>query len=196
VAGSKPLYDVRANVTPAPGRLEVVRQFVNTTDFENGIDDFATVEGARRWLVAHRLVHRGKAVSERDRLRLIELREALRALAEAHNGAPLPAAALAQLNRHAARTSIAAVFDDGDGVRLVGRERTVDAAISSIIAIVCEAIADGTWSRLKACRSGTCRWAFYDASRNRVGTWCSMAVCGNRAKIRSYRERHRHPADS
>jgi predicted RNA-binding Zn ribbon-like protein len=190
------LYDVLANVTPAPGRLEVVRQFVNTTDFENEIDDFETAAGVRRWLFARQLVRRGEAVSERDRLRLIELREALRALAEAHNGAPLPPRALARLNRQAAQASIAAVFDSGDDVRLTGRKDTVDDAVSSLLAIVCEAIADGTWSRLKACRSGTCRWAFYDASRNRVGTWCSMAVCGNRAKARSYRERHRQTAGS
>jgi predicted RNA-binding Zn ribbon-like protein len=48
---------------------------------------------------------------------------------------------------------------------------------------------DGTWSRMKACRNDTCHWAFYDASRNRSGKWCSMAICGNRAKVANYRER-------
>ena len=48
-------------------------------------------------------------------------------------------------------------------------------------------MADGTWRRLKACREDTCQWAFYDRSKNRSGTWCSMAVCGNRAKARAYR---------
>ena len=50
-------------------------------------------------------------------------------------------------------------------------------------------MADGTWSRLKACRAGTCRWAFYDHTRNRSGVWCTMDVCGNRTKVRSFRER-------
>ncbi|MBW3563024.1 MAG: CGNR zinc finger domain-containing protein, partial [Actinobacteria bacterium] len=44
--------------------------------------------------------------------------------------------------------------------------------------------------RLKVCRSDTCRWAFYDSSRNRSGKWCDMAVCGNRTKVANYRERH------
>jgi len=49
--------------------------------------------------------------------------------------------------------------------------------------------ADGTWDRMKACAADTCRWAFYDHSRNRSRQWCDMAVCGNRAKARTYRKR-------
>jgi predicted RNA-binding Zn ribbon-like protein len=50
-------------------------------------------------------------------------------------------------------------------------------------------MSDGSWQRVKACRADDCHWAFYDFSRNRSGTWCDMAVCGNREKVRSYRER-------
>jgi predicted RNA-binding Zn ribbon-like protein len=52
-------------------------------------------------------------------------------------------------------------------------------------------MADDTWNRLKACRLDNCQWAFYDTSKNRSRTWCSMKVCGNRAKARAYRERQR-----
>jgi predicted RNA-binding Zn ribbon-like protein len=55
-------------------------------------------------------------------------------------------------------------------------------------------MAEGTWERLKVCPAHDCLWAFYDSSRNRSGHWCSMKVCGNRAKARSYRERHRGDA--
>ena len=41
-----------------------------------------------------------------------------------------------------------------------------------------------------------CRWAFYDESRNRSATWCDMKVCGNRAKVRGFRERTRSEAAS
>ena len=58
-----------------------------------------------------------------------------------------------------------------------------------LLAIVAQAQADGTWRRMKACPA--CGWAFYDRSRNRSRTWCTMAICGNRAKARSYRARHR-----
>ena len=51
------------------------------------------------------------------------------------------------------------------------------------------AMGDGSWERVKACRDEGCEWAFYDRSRNRSGVWCDMAVCGNRTKVRAYRER-------
>ena len=52
------------------------------------------------------------------------------------------------------------------------------------------AIAEGTWARLKACERDSCRWAFYDRSKNRSGHWCSMDVCGAREKNRrAYRRR-------
>jgi predicted RNA-binding Zn ribbon-like protein len=62
-------------------------------------------------------------------------------------------------------------------------------ALAALLVPVAEAIADGTWSRVKACRADDCHWAFYDFSRNRSGAWCEMAVCGNREKVRAYRER-------
>jgi predicted RNA-binding Zn ribbon-like protein len=50
-------------------------------------------------------------------------------------------------------------------------------------------MADGSWERLKVCPADDCLWAFYDRSRNRSRRWCDMEVCGNRAKVRGYRER-------
>jgi predicted RNA-binding Zn ribbon-like protein len=50
-------------------------------------------------------------------------------------------------------------------------------------------MSDGTWVRMKSCARPACRWAFYDASRNRSGVWCSMATCGNREKGAKYRAR-------
>jgi predicted RNA-binding Zn ribbon-like protein len=185
-------YDERANVTAAPGRLELIRTFLNTRDIEHEIDALETSRSARRWLVAHNLLRRNAQVSERDRVRLIELREALRALAFSHNGYPLARSELVRLNRHAANASIGAVFHGSDDVQLVRGKGNVHDAVSGLLAIVCDSIREGTWSRLKACQNAeTCGWAFYDQSRNRVGTWCSMSVCGNRAKTRAYRDRQR-----
>jgi hypothetical protein len=47
------------------------------------------------------------------------------------------------------------------------------------------------WPRFKACRGEDCRWVFVDWSRNRSRRWCDMAVCGNRAKVTSFRRRQR-----
>jgi len=49
---------------------------------------------------------------------------------------------------------------------------------------------EGDWSRLKICPDDDCQWAFVDQSRNRSRRWCSMEVCGNRDKTRTYRARH------
>ena len=99
-------------------------------------------------------------------------------------------AALERLRAEAARVPLQVRFDGESRSALVPGGDGIDAVIGELIGIVHEAMADGTWRRLKACRSETCEWAFYDRSRNRSGTWCSMAVCGNREKARSYRHRH------
>jgi len=81
---------------------------------------------------------------------------------------------------------------DGDGhAQLAPVATGVDTALGRLLAIVYTAMAEGTWPRLKVCRSETCRWAFYDSSKNRSGAWCTMAVCGSRVKARSYRQRRR-----
>lgn len=58
-----------------------------------------------------------------------------------------------------------------------------------ILAIVVLSAAESTWRRLKACRNEGCLWVFYDRSKNRSGSWCTMDVCGSRAKMRAYRQR-------
>ena len=45
--------------------------------------------------------------------------------------------------------------------------------------------------RLKVCDNQGCRWAFYDESRNRSRRWCQSTACGNRFKVRRFRERQR-----
>jgi len=94
------------------------------------------------------------------------------------------------LNRAAARAGVSLRFDSGGRVRLEPAARGVDAALGRLVAIAASAMVDGTWARLKACRADDCHWAFYDHARNHSRHWCSMAVCGNRTKARTYRQRH------
>jgi predicted RNA-binding Zn ribbon-like protein len=182
-----------AQEQPAPGRLEMVRRFVNTQDVEDGIEELGTPAAVRAWL-------REQGLPDAPRLdasqmeRLIGLRETLRRLLLANNGdtgnGTTQEPALEGLRAEAARVPLQVRFDSEGQSALVPGGAGIDAVIGELIAIVHEAMADGTWRRLKACRSETCEWAFYDRSRNRSGTWCSMAVCGNREKARSYRHRH------
>lgn len=178
----------------APGRLEVVRRFVNTQDVEDAIDELETPAAVRTWL-------RDEGLPDVPRLdaaqmeRLIGLRDTLRRLLLANTGDTNKVGmqgepALERLRAEAARAPLQVRFDGEGQSALVPGGSGIDAVIGELIGIIHEAMADGTWRRLKACRSETCEWAFYDRSRNRSGTWCSMAVCGNREKARSYRRRH------
>ena len=109
-------------------------------------------------------------------------REALRALL-ADKSDP---EAIFALNTAAGEARLGVTFGADGAARLEG-----DGLVASLLAVIARAQADGTWSRMKACASEDCRWAFYDRSRNRSRTWCSMAECGNRAKARTYRARQR-----
>ncbi len=178
---------------PAPGALEIVRSFVNTLDVEDGTDALAEPASASRWFAAQGLL--GDAASVRasaaDVRHAIELRDALRAHLDAHHGEPLNPAAAAVLDATAHRSRLTARFSGLDETTLEPEAGGVDGALGRLLAIVAGAIADGTWRRLKVCPADDCRWAFYDESRNRSATWCDMKVCGNRAKVRGFRERTR-----
>ena len=179
---------------PAPSRLDLVRRFVNTKDVEDGIEELGTPAAARAWLREHGLPDVPGLDAPRME-RLIGLRETLRRLLLANNGETKDDemqddSALERLRAEAARVPLQVRFDSQGRSALVPGGAGIDAVIGELIGIVHEAMADGTWRRLKACRSETCEWAFYDRSRNRSGTWCSMAVCGNREKARTYRHRH------
>jgi len=45
--------------------------------------------------------------------------------------------------------------------------------------------------RIKVCPNPECRWVFYDETKNRRRRWCESTVCGNRDKVRRFRERTR-----
>jgi predicted RNA-binding Zn ribbon-like protein len=164
-----PRYDV-PNAAPEPLRL--VQRFVNTADRENGREWLGTREEAAAFF--------GCAVGEVDVEEAHELREALRLLLRANNDLPLDAEAQAAVNRHASRLRLR-LAAEGEP-EIVG----VD-PLGSVLAVAFATMLDGSWSRLKCCRH--CTWAFYDNSRNRSAGWCSMQLCGNRAKTRAYRGR-------
>jgi predicted RNA-binding Zn ribbon-like protein len=174
---------------PAPEPLEVVRQFVNTFDVESGVDELADAGLAAAWLSGHDLLDASARLKPADQRRVVELREALRQLLLANNGESLDPRAVEVLNAVSERAPLGARFDVSGEIGVTSQRGGVDGALGQLIAVVLQAVADGTWSRLKACREDECQWAFYDRSRNRSGQWCVMAVCGNRNKARSYRER-------
>jgi predicted RNA-binding Zn ribbon-like protein len=174
----------------APGELELVREFVNTVDVEEGNEQLEQPAALASWLVAKRLAPAGVHPTRSDLRRAIELREALRLVLLAHtNSSPVGAEAYAILDAAASRARVRLRFDAAAGAALEPEAEGVDGALGRLLAVVHAALADGTWSRLKVCRKHGCGWAFYDHTKNRSGAWCDMQVCGNRAKARAYRER-------
>jgi predicted RNA-binding Zn ribbon-like protein len=172
----------------APGELGLVQRFVNTADLDRGTDRFDDAEGLAGWLAEAGLA---QPVDAADRERVVAFRESLRALLLANHGGDPDRDAVEALSRAAREAPIVVVFDDAGAAALAPLQPGIDGVLASLLAIVARAQAEGTWSRLKACPNDACRWAFYDRSRNRSRTWCAMSVCGNRAKARSYRARHR-----
>ena len=45
-------------------------------------------------------------------------------------------------------------------------------------------------SHVRQCGGDRCGWLFLDASKNHSRRWCDMRDCGNRAKVRRFREKH------
>ena len=65
-----------------------------------------------------------------------------------------------------------------------------DISAATVTALL-RAMARPGWPRFKACRGDDCRRVFVDGSRNTSRRWCDMANCGNRAKVATFRDRHR-----
>jgi len=139
------------------GALEMIRDFVNSADFEAGKEELG--DPAAR-----------------------EVREAIRTLLRANNGVAADVAGASRVLSRVARSADLRVgFEDG---------ALVFDSTDRILAALAEAMADESWSRLKACRSDTCQFAFIDTARNRSRHWCDMAVCGNPEKARRFRSRN------
>ncbi|MEU1597740.1 CGNR zinc finger domain-containing protein [Streptomyces sp. NPDC005708] len=159
---------------PAPGGLALVEALVNTVDLEAGEDRLDTPEGRAEFRVA-----------EADLAGARELRESLRAVLLAHAGHP-PHRAVAPLGGLLARAPLYVAVDERDGSASLA-PADESPLLSRVAAAVAEALTAGTWLRLKACELPECHWAYYDRSPAGKGRWCSMTVCGARAKMRRYR---------
>jgi predicted RNA-binding Zn ribbon-like protein len=171
-----------------PHSLDLVIDFVNTLDIEQGVDELAGVD-ASAWFVRAGLLAPGVEIDETERERAVALREALRSLMLANNGGALFEGAGQILDEVAREGELSVRFAPAGAATLAPRTEGFRGALAKLLVPVAYASNDGTWQRVKACRAPDCLWAFYDRSRNRSGVWCEMAVCGNRTKVRAYRSR-------
>lgn len=163
------------NPQKAPGQLEQIRTLLNTWRIPN---DRRVPEDTFEPYALE------LALNSREAGTLRELRDELREVIE---GISSPDAVLTD-------------WIGRLGIRPVVQKETLQfdhpgGHVGDVITVVLHAIADGSWSRLKACPD--CHWVFYDHTRNRSKRWCVMNAstlsgrgCGNIAKVTRYRERH------
>ena len=171
----------------APGPLEDVRRFLNTSEHlvrtrEERDHLPALARDKDAWARRFQSVRRPRR-TEIDAL--TALRTGLRRAIESDIDVDWLNTEL-----EAARLRVA-VDADGTGVRYVAAGQPT--ARSDLLAIVVEAIRDGTWQRLKTCPD--CQLVFFDRTRNASKRWCQMSArgggraCGSIAKVRSWRAR-------
>jgi CGNR zinc finger/Putative stress-induced transcription regulator len=159
-------------VTGVPdSSLDLVVDFLNTVDVEVGSDALSDRASYQEFLRAHGLPVHGLP-GDADLAAARGLRAALRAAV----GGAVPVPPLT--------VPLAATLDPAGRPWLVASD-----PVGIVAAAAVQLAADGRWGRLKLCPADSCRWAFYDRSKNRSRHWCSMQECGNRAKSRAFRQR-------
>lgn len=177
---------------PAPGELALVQAFVNShydLQLNHGADLLATPAGLKDWLVRRQLVSGDAAVGPLDHNRALTVREALRELARDAND-HRDGGAMLRLNHAAAGARVELRFSE-TGPGFVAPSGDASGALGLLLALVAQAMLDGSWPRLKVCPGEDCGWMFFDHSRNQSGRWCSMAVCGGREKAKAHYRRKR-----
>jgi predicted RNA-binding Zn ribbon-like protein len=127
------------------------------------------------------------------------LREWFRKFVQKHMGRPLPPKALqelgplnkllqrdetfSQISRHRER--------DGDRfeLRAMRRWRSPESLLLPIGEALAKFVCEEDFARVKACEGHRCTLVFADRTPMQARRWCSMAICGNRAKQAAHRNR-------
>jgi predicted RNA-binding Zn ribbon-like protein len=166
-------------------------------------------DGLLRWLAQAELVPRdaldelkARAMpSELDKVaaQARALREWFRRFVHKYMGRPLPAKALkeleplnkllrcdetfSQISRHGKH--------DGDHfeLRVMRRWRAPECLLLPIGEALAKFVCEEDFAGVKACEGQSCTLVFADHTRGQARRWCSMAICGNRAKQAAHRHR-------
>ena len=149
-----------------------------------------TVDELGAWL-RERFDRLGDDTSERDLVDALALRAAVNRLARAQvEAAEAQADDVDTVNLFAATPDIPPALDGGH--RQAGRSSwRTGQALSTIARDAVQLLAANTEGRIRECGADDCDLVFYDESRTNNRRWCSMQRCGNRAKVRAFREKAR-----
>jgi predicted RNA-binding Zn ribbon-like protein len=188
--------------------------FLNSvaTPVDTEVDWIADGEGLVEWLAQAKFVPANELdeikarakPAELDRVaaEARELREWCRGFVRKHMGKSLKPGALAELaplNRLLARDeSFSQIHrhhnDGGDHLKLYRTRhwRSAESLLLPLGEALAQFICEENFSDVKACEGTGCTLMFADHTRRRARRWCSMAICGNRAKQAAHRERLRN----
>lgn len=108
-------------------------------------------------------------------------------------GGPLTDGDLDALNaRFAApvRRRLARRGDDDYSLEIVPSTDAHSWVLAQVAASLAEMLENRQAKRLKACANPKCRWVFYDETRGNIRRWCRDSTCGNRHRVRRFREKN------
>ncbi len=128
-----------------------------------------------------------------------ELREWFRAFVEAHAEQPLDADSLEELTRINAILANDDLFrqielnnsDNAFSWRQNRRWHSAEDLLLPLAEVMGDLVCSADFSYVKNCEGPTCTLYFHDVSKNRKRRWCTMSVCGNRAKAAAHRARNK-----
>ncbi|HUN95291.1 MAG TPA: ABATE domain-containing protein [Bradyrhizobium sp.] len=185
--------------------------FLNSiaTPVDTQVDWIADGDGLLRWLAQAKLVPaevldelKARAMpGELDKVadQARALREWFRGFVRKHMGQPLAPKALRELeplNRLLERDEafsriVTHRHDDSDHLELqrMRRWRSPESLLLPVGEALAKFVCDEDFSDVKACEGQSCTLMFADHTRGRARRWCSMAICGNRAKQAAHRNR-------
>jgi hypothetical protein len=187
---AQPVHE-RVETPPAPGDLELVRAFLSLHDHEQRNPDGLppSLESLRWWLTSKGLVEDGDHIRDQDLAWALRVRDALTMKVRENMGDPPDTTATEFLNRAAEQTGLRVCFGCDEDSPIHVEAEGVRGAIGRILGSAFLAELDGRWERFRVCHDPGCSSVFFDHSKNKSGKWCSMSSCGNRAKVRAFRER-------
>lgn len=129
------------------------------------------------------------------------LREWFRGFVQKHRGRPLGRHELRKLEvlnglleRDESYSQITPATSNGGKafeLRVMRKWRSPEALLFPIAEAIARFITTEDFTYVKACEGPTCTLLFSDRTRGRERRWCSMAICGNRAKQATHRQRRR-----
>jgi hypothetical protein len=175
--------------TPAPGDLELVRGFMSLHDHarDSSVSLAPSTDTLAWFLRTSGLLPDATEIDAADAEWAFAVRAALVAKVRENMGGSMDAAMAERLNICAVETGLRPRFDEP---RLDPTAGGVRGAVGVLLGIAFMAELDGSWHRFRLCANPGCGTVFYDRSKNHSARWCSMQVCGNRHKVRAFRERH------